>query len=62
MNLAGFKSVKLLANKYRIELLFVIVEHPNQSCNFIQVIVGVMIGDIQCQFCDFSPKQPHLRN
>ena len=36
--------------------------HPEQSCNFIQVIVGVLIGDIQCQFCDFSPKQPHLQN
>ena len=38
------------------------VYHDNQSCNFIQVIIGVLIGDIQCQFYDFSPKQPHLRN
>ena len=33
-----------------------------QSCNFLQVNVGVLIGDIQFQFCDFSPKQPHLQN
>ena len=36
--------------------------YAEQSCNFIQAIVGVLIGDIQCQFCDIAPKQPHLQN